>query len=104
MLRWHADGDVGTFLHREPGGVFRVRLEDVRYSWASPQARGAWGVEARVTEAGELLSAPVRFPREAPTNEAIAHLGRLLLGRLPDAEDGWERPQACRDAGPDAGP
>jgi len=104
MLRWHADGDVGTFLHREPGGVLRVRLEDVRYSWASPEARGAWGVEARATEAGELLSDPVRFPREAPTNEAIAHLGRLLLGRLPGPEDGWERPPDCRETGPEAGP
>ena len=104
MLRWHADGDVGTFLHREPGGVLRVRLEDVRYSWASPEARGAWGIEARVTEVGELLSNPVRVPRKAPTTGAIAHLGRLLLGRLPGPEDGWERPPDCRDTAPGAYP
>ena len=95
MMRWHADEDVATFVHHEPGGVLRVRLEDVRYAWASPEARGAWGIEARVTEQGELLADPVRFPREIPPTDAIERLGRLLLGRLPNREDGWQRPLDC---------
>ncbi len=103
ILRWHADGDVATFVHREPGGVLRVRLEDVRYSWFSPEARGAWGIEARVTEDGELRSGPVRFPREMRTDEALARLRQLLLGRLPGREDGWERPPDCAAPAQQAG-
>ncbi|MEM9176535.1 MAG: metal-dependent hydrolase [Myxococcota bacterium] len=96
IMRWHADEDVVTFVHQEPGDVLRVRLEDVRYSWTSPEARGAWGIEARVTEAGELLGDPVRFPRRAPTStEAFRRVGAALLGRLPTRASGWERPADC---------
>ncbi|MGB0620313.1 MAG: metal-dependent hydrolase [Myxococcota bacterium] len=106
LMRWHADGDVATFVHSEPGGVLRVRLEDVRYSWASPEARGAWGVEARVTQAGELLGDPVRFPRQTPTNrETLRRVGSVLMGHLPGPGDGWARPEECAEAttGPEPG-
>ena len=98
LLRWFADGDVATFVHREPGGVVRVRLEDVRYSWATPDARGMWGIESRVTQGGRLLEAPRRLDRVGPNVRDLARLGRVLRGRLPKAEDGWQRPEDCERA------
>lgn len=95
ILRWFADGDVATFVHHEPGGALRVRMEDVRYSWASPDARGMWGLEARLTPDGRLLDGPHRLPRAGPTTRDFARITELLLGRLPETADGWQRPAGC---------
>lgn len=95
MLEWFADGDVAKFVHSEPGGVTRVRLEDVRYSWASPNGRGMWGLEARVDATGELIGEPVRLARTGPTAGDFDRIGRLLTGALPDETSGWQRPYGC---------
>ena len=62
LLDWFADGDTATFVHSEPGGVQRIRIEDIRYSWASPNARGMWGLEARVSTDGQILGEIRRLP------------------------------------------
>jgi inner membrane protein len=95
LLDWFADGDTATFVHREPNGVARIRIEDVRYSWASANGRGMWGLEARVTESGEILGGIRRFPRPSPSTEDIRRIERLLLGELPEAGGGWVRPAHC---------
>jgi inner membrane protein len=95
LLEWFADGDTATFVRREPNGIRHVRIEDVRYSWASPNARGMWGLEARVTEHGELLGRIQRFPRPATDAEDIRRVQRLLIGKLPAAGGGWIRPANC---------
>jgi len=95
MLEWFADGDVATFVHREPGGLTHLRFEDVRYSWASPNARGMWGLEARVDREGSLVGDPVRLGRAPTTSMDFERIGKLLLGRLPEATDGWQRPSSC---------
>lgn len=95
LFEWFADGDTIRLAHREPGGVTRVRLEDVRYSWATPDARGMWGLEARVDAQGELISGPTRVPRRSPSPDDFARLSRVLLGQLPAPENGWKRPTEC---------
>lgn len=95
MLEWFADGDVATFIHHEPGGVTRVRLEDVRYSWASPNGRGMWGLEARVNAEGMLIGEPMRLARTGPTSADFDRIGRLLTGALPAEKSGWRRPRDC---------
>ena len=95
LLSWFADGDTATFLHSEPGGLTHVRIEDVRYSWASPNARGMWGLEARVNGDAEIVGGIHRISRISPSTGDFTRIGRLLRGRLPDAEDGWQRPSNC---------
>lgn len=96
LLEWFADGDTLTLVHPEPGGGVSIRIEDIRYGWASPEARGMWGIEARVTADGTLHPEGVR--RIARTSPSTADLGRLLplfAGRLPTREAGWKRPADC---------
>ena len=35
-----------ALVHPQPGGRTHVRIEDVRYGWASEEGRGMWGIEA----------------------------------------------------------
>jgi inner membrane protein len=95
LFEWFADGDTVTFVHREPGGLFRVRAEDVRYSWASANARGLWGLEARADESGNLVGEIERLPRPAFSRADIRRTAQRLLGRLPVADQGWHRPSNC---------
>ncbi len=94
MLDWFADGDLIAVVDAEPGGERRVRLEDVRYAWASAEARGMWGIEARVGADGALLARPRRFARRGPDVADFERLSRLLRGRLP-RDPAWHRPAGC---------
>jgi inner membrane protein len=95
LLEWFADGDTASFVHSEPGGTKRVRVEDIRYGWASAGGRGMWGLEARVDAEGKLVSPPRRIGRVAPNRRDFDRIGRLLSGRLPSQSDGWRRPPGC---------
>ena len=95
LLEWFADGDVGYFVSRESPEPDRIRMEDLRYSWASPDARGLWGIEARIGRRGELIGGIERLDRITPDADGYARVGRLLRGRLPEPGDGWHRPAHC---------
>ena len=57
-----------------------------------------------MTERGELLADPIRFPREVPTDsEALGQIGARLIGRLPTRAQGWERPADCGATDPAPG-
>lgn len=103
LLTWFADGDTVATLHHEPGGVRRVRIDDVRYAWASAEGRGMWGLEARIGADGALLGPPRRRARSGPAADDWTRLTRLLAGRLPDANGIWSRPADC-DRATAAGP
>ena len=98
LLAWFADGDVATFVTRESEALSRGRIEDLRYSWASPNARGLWGLEARVDRRGKIMGRVERLDRITPETDDFARIGRLLRGRLPEAGDGWRRPAHCSAA------
>ncbi len=95
MIRWMSDGDLIAIDHAEPDGVTRVKIEDVRYAWASEMGRGMWAVEARFDAKGDLIGRPWRSERTQPSPDDFARLLPLLLGRLPDGSD-WQRPDDCR--------
>lgn len=95
LLAWFADGDVATFVEPLPDGGRVVRLEDVRYAWASAEARGLWGIEARLDANGRPIGGIRRLARPAPGERDLARLGALLRGRLPGADAGWQRPPGC---------
>ena len=94
LFAWFSDGDWIAMRHGEPGGITRVRLEDVRYAWASDDARGMWGLEARVDRHGDVLGRPRRIARLQPRPADFGRLARLLLGRLPE-DPAWHRPPGC---------
>ena len=77
LLAWFADGDVATFVHPEPGGVLRFRIEDVRYSWATPNARGMWGLEARIRD-DQLVEQRAALGRRARTGREHVAAQRAL--------------------------
>ncbi len=95
LFAWFSDGDWIAVLHPEPGGHTNVRLEDVRYAWASEMGRGMWGLEAHVDRDGVLVGAPRRITRVGPTVGDLGRLGRLLMGRLPTKLI-WQRPAGCK--------
>ncbi len=95
LLSWFADGDTATFVGRDPDGLTRVRIEDVRYGWASPDARGMWGLEARFDQRGQIVGKINRLDRISFSVEDLARIGRLLRGQLPEAGEGWQRPSNC---------
>lgn len=95
LLEWFADGDTATFVSDMPDGLIHVRIEDVRYSWASPNARGMWGLEARVAASGEIVGDIHRIDRISASSSDLARIGRLLKGQLPESEEGWRRPSNC---------
>ena len=106
LLLWFADGDLGIFAEPTQTNSKRprrstpitVRLEDLRYGWASPNARGMWGLEAKFLN-GERISPIRRIARPTPTAMDASRIGGLLLGRLPKASSvtsgktGWHRPE-----------
>ena len=94
LLEWFADGDTIALVHPQPGGRTHVRIEDVRYGWASDQGRGMWGVEAVIDANGELLSPPTRIPRPRFNPSDLSRMLPLLMGELPKG-DTWERPIEC---------
>ena len=94
MIAWMADGDMIATVHPEPGGFRRVKIEDVRYAWASEAGRGMWGVEARLDAEGRIVDRPRRTERSRPRPEELDRLVPLLLGQLPEAP-AWRRPDAC---------
>lgn len=105
LLLWFADGDLGAFTQAAPpnSNVRTVRLEDLRYGWASAQARGMWGIEARF-ESGQRIGPITRIARPEPTPGDLGRILRLLRGRLPEASasatssplsEGWHRPKHC---------
>jgi hypothetical protein len=96
LLSWFADGDVGVFsAEASPGSrAETVRLEDLRYAWASAGARGMWGLEARFQD-GQRAGPITRIARPSLAAADAARLLRLLLGRLPEAAGGWHRPGRC---------
>lgn len=95
ILEWFADTDTGTFVETSPSGLQRIRIEDLRYAWASADARGAWGIEARIDARGEIIGEVTRIARPSPTERDLDRIGPLLLGRLPAAGAGWSRPSDC---------
>ncbi len=95
LLAWFADGDTATYVHSEPNGLTRVRIEDVRYSWASPDARGMWGLEARIDTNGQIVGSIDRLTRFSPGAGDFTRIGRLLKGQLPTVDEGWQRPSNC---------
>ena len=54
LLEWFADGDVGVFVSPSDYGT-RVRVEDLRYAWSTPDGRGAWAIEAELSGPGRLV-------------------------------------------------
>ncbi|MFK7898746.1 MAG: metal-dependent hydrolase [Myxococcota bacterium] len=96
LLDWFADGDLGAFVTpaATPGGPETIRLEDLRYAWASAGARGMWGLEAPF-QAGQRAGPLLRTPRPNPSADDARRLLRLLQGKLPAAENGWHRPAHC---------
>ncbi len=95
LLAWFADGDTVTFVQSAPSGLRRVRIEDVRYSWASPDGRGMWGLEARVDRAGRVRGGVHRIARAATSGSDLRAIAARLGGRLPPADRHWQRPTHC---------
>ena len=94
LFQWFSDGDWIARLHREPDGGTDIRLEDVRYAWASERGGGMWGLEARVDRNGALVDTPRRIARVGPNADDFGRIARLLLGRLP-TDPIWTRPPGC---------
>lgn len=100
LLEWFADGDVGVFQTPRPGGSGRrIRIEDLRYSWWSPDARGMWGIQADLDDQDRLMAPIERLDRISVDERDLDRFLGLLAGRLPNSEDGWSRPSIC-EVGP----
>jgi len=95
LLTWFADGDTATFVDTDRNGLTHVRIEDVRYGWASANARGMWGLDARVDPRGRIVGHIDRLTRISLSADDFARIGRLLRGQLPEVGNGWRRPSNC---------
>jgi inner membrane protein len=96
LLEWFADGDIGVFVTRSAYGR-RVRVEDLRYAWSTPDGRGAWGIEAELAGPGRLLGRIERTDRAPLEPGALARFAASLAGRLPGRAAGWSRSAQCTD-------
>lgn len=94
LLAWFADGEIGVAEERDPDGS-RVRIDDLRYAWGSPEGLGMWGVEARFDAAGRRVGPVRRFSRREASPRDTGALFAAMTGRLPGAAVGWVLPADC---------
>lgn len=97
LLLWFADGDVGIEERAISGGGSIIRIDDLRYAWSSPEARGMWGIQARFDREGNRDGSIQRFASRNPGDRDVARLWRAIRGELPlaDPQTGWQRPAQC---------
>jgi inner membrane protein len=97
LMIWFADGDVGIEERPMPFGS-SVVIDDLRYAWSDPEARGMWGIEARFDSRGEPYAPIRRISRVGPGERDLGRMLRIIGGDLPGAAEGWTRPIGCEPA------